>query len=115
MKIFLYSIFMAFVFLSLYMTILYVLLKTESINALTVANLAYPLKIPQFIYYFIFPINYMNLQNVSKNERFITGLGYLVFNILIYSIPINLVLRRIFQKRKIAEKIFVPPPPPSFE
>jgi hypothetical protein len=116
MKIFLYSIFMSFIFVSFYMTILYVLLKTESVNVLTVADMVYPLKIPQTIYYFIYPINYMNLQNTSQNERQVTSLGFFVFNVLIYSAPINLFLQKIFQKREeTTTTISDPPPPPTFE
>jgi hypothetical protein len=116
MKILLYSIFISFIFVSLYMTLIVILLKNEIVHILTIEKLLYLLKIPQAIYYFIFPINYMKPQDISQNERIITSFGFFVFNVLIYSVPINLILQKIFQKSEVTTTtISNPPPPPTFE
>ncbi len=114
MKILLYSILISFILISLYMTLIVILPRNESVHILTIEKLLYLLKIPQAIYYFIFPVNYMKPQNISQNERIITSFGFFVFNVLIYSIPINLFLQKLFQKKSAAAKIFIPPPPPTF-
>jgi hypothetical protein len=115
MKLFLYSVLLAFVLISIWLTIATGFVVTNNFDYAKVSFADLPLRLPKIIFFYFSPPSYEDYAMVYSTRKLVFGLFVFFGNLFLYSTPIYLLL--LFFKRTKTKQIRneIPPPPPTFE
>jgi hypothetical protein len=115
MKRILLSIGLAFSFLIIYLVITSIIVVFTKFNLSLIYYIQIPVKIPQLVFYYFYPPIAEDYQiGITPRKAALLVLS-VVFNVLLYSIPVYFLLGLAAKFRKPKSlPLIQPPPPPSF-
>lgn len=86
------------------------------LSASAVYKVDLPMRLPKLIYYYFDPPiaqDYSTQLTSFGVRKILLAIGFFVFNVLLYAIPVYLVLTLIARRRRQPAPTDLPPPPPD--